>query len=90
MEAAGADNSEDMDDDFIHQQLEEPVFTHYEYVNKKLEAPPPPGSQPITEENAVKEESLNMDMDDIDKELEMALEKKTKVLLLNKWNKVAF
>ena len=83
------DVSEEMDDDFIHKQLEEPVFSHYEYVNKKLEAPPPPTEQPYAskkEAATVKEEAFELDMEDIDKELEMALTRKKASLVQNLQN----
>jgi len=50
------------EDDFVNRELEEPIFTHYEYVNKKYE------EEPI--------DDVELAVEDIDRELELALERR--------------
>lgn len=59
----GKPNTEEIDDEeeFVNRELEDPVFTHYEYVNKKF----------TDDQN----DDADFAIEEIDRELELALEK---------------
>lgn len=50
------------EEDFVNRELEEPIFTHYEYVNKKYEED--------------QSDDVDLGVEDIDRELELALERR--------------
>ena len=81
------DSDPEDDDDFIHKQLEIPVISHYEFVNKKYELEQdesaendPKKTEPsptkAVDEPIKDDDDLEFDIDDIDEQLELALEKK--------------
>ena len=88
--------SEDSDDleAYALRELEEPVFSHYEFTNKKYSADhgneadelkdkeTPKGPEPLQDET-VQSDQEESDFDDIDQQLEMALEKNQVTLCID-------